>query len=449
MKKMNFKKYGLISISIIIFSVLIEGCKHDTQPVFSNIPVISYNCNSDTVYFQNDILPLLNSTCATTGCHDAQTGKHGVVLTDYNSVMQTGGINVSMASESKIYKAIEKTGDENMPPAPAKAWTNSQKDMLYAWITQGALNNQCNGDSSSCDTSAVSFKKDVLPLFQTYCLGCHDANNASGGINLNNFDDLAVIIDNGRLLGSINFEPGYSSMPKNGDKLNFCDRRKIAIWANDTTLTPPGGGGNNGGISCDPDTTYFQNTVLPLIVSNCATTGCHDNTTHQEGIRLTDYSSIMQYGRVKPGNPDGSKLYKVLFGGGDDGDGGREDDIMPPPPKPPFNAEQKNIVRNWILQGAKNNYCDGNCDTTNVTFSETIWPVIQTYCLACHSGSGAGGGVVLSNYAEVTASANSGKLIGSIRHDQGYSPMPKGGQKLSDCIIREFEIWIENGTPEN
>ncbi len=37
-------------------------------------------------------------------------------------------------------------------------------------------------------------------------------------------------------------------------------------------------------IACDPDTVYFQNTVLPLIQSTCATTGCHDAASHQHGI---------------------------------------------------------------------------------------------------------------------------------------------------------------------
>jgi hypothetical protein len=37
----------------------------------------------------------------------------------------------------------------------------------------------------------------------------------------------------------------------------------------DATFTDPGTGGENGK-PCDPDTVYFQNQVLPLIISNCA-----------------------------------------------------------------------------------------------------------------------------------------------------------------------------------
>ncbi len=442
---MIFRREPLISSIILLFLsgllVLTDGCKHEPDIFFNNNPSISPECNGDTVYFQNDILPLLVSTCATSGCHDAQTGREGVVLTDYNSVMKTAGINVNNPAESKIYKAIMENGDDRMPPSPATPWSQDQIQMLYTWIEQGALNNRCAGDSI-CDTTNVTFNKDVLPVFETYCLGCHNANNPSGGIDLQNFDNLAVIIDNGSLSGSINFEPGYSPMPKGGNQLGFCERRKIAIWAADTTLTPPPGGGT--GHPCDPDTTYFENDVLPLLLGNCATTGCHNQTSHQEGVILTDYTSVMNTGGVKPGNPNGSKLYKVLFGGDM-----RDDDIMPPPPAPPFTTEQKNIIKNWILQGALNNRCDEDCDTTNVTFSGSVWPIISTRCTGCHTGSGAGGGVHLANYSDVVAAANNGSLMGSIRHEAGYSPMPKNSGKLPDCKINTIQIWINNGMPND
>ena len=38
--------------------------------------------------------------------------------------------------------------------------------------------------------------------------------------------------------------------------------------------------------NCNPDTVYFQNTILPLVVSSCATTGCHDQKSHKDGVVL-------------------------------------------------------------------------------------------------------------------------------------------------------------------
>jgi len=197
--------------------------------------------------------------------------------------------------------------------------------------------------------------------------------------------------------------------------------------------------------SCSADTVYFQNTILPLINTSCAVSGCHDAATHSHGIQLTDYSSIMQTGGVRAGNPNSSKLYTVLFGGGNK----ESDDIMPPAPRSPFTTNQKNIVKTWILQGALNNECKSACDTTNVTFSKNVFPIIQTYCLGCHNTTNPGGGIYLRNYNDLVASVKTGKLWGSINHDVGYFAMPKNGNKLSSCELSTFNIWITNGTPNN
>src|SRR5689334_22148052 len=70
-------------------------------------------------------------------------------------------------------------------------------------------------------------------------------------------------------------------------------------------------GGNGNGtdtttypeIACDPDSVYFINTVLPLFISNCAKSGCHDAASHEEGIILDSYASILASGEIVPGNP--------------------------------------------------------------------------------------------------------------------------------------------------
>ncbi|NDH90530.1 MAG: hypothetical protein EBZ22_06560 [Flavobacteriia bacterium] len=64
-----------------------------------------------------------------------------------------------------------------------------------------------------------------------------------------------------------------------------------------------------GGRVCDPDTVYFQQDVLPLIVSSCAMSGCHDAASAQDGVVLTSYTSIMTTGDVKAGQPNNSELY--------------------------------------------------------------------------------------------------------------------------------------------
>lgn len=94
-----------------------------------------------------------------------------------------------------------------------------------------------------------------------------------------------------------------------------------------------------------------------------------------------------------------------------------------------------------------------NCDgSTEVTFSETIQPIITSRCVSCHSTNGAanlGGGIRLDSYENIKIRADNGSLLGTIKHSPGYPQMPQGSSKLSDCQISLIELWIEEGTLNN
>ena len=66
-------------------------------------------------------------------------------------------------------------------------------------------------------------------------------------------------------------------------------------------------------VTCSPDTVYFNQTILPLITSNCAMSGCHDAISHKEGVILTDYTHIRAYSSTT--NPAGSTLYRSIVTG--------------------------------------------------------------------------------------------------------------------------------------
>lgn len=200
------------------------------------------------------------------------------------------------------------------------------------------------------------------------------------------------------------------------------------------TTNPPSGGTQ----PCSTDTVYFTNQILPLINSSCAMSGCHDAISHQDGVILTSYSTIMQ--QVVAGNPSSSDLYKEIIKTGND--------RMPPPPSPAFTQAQKDLVFKWISQGAKNNSCNG-CDTTVFTYTLAIAPMMNTYCKGCHNPASLGGGIDLSTYTGVKTVAANGKLYGSITHATGFSAMPKNSAKLSDCQIKQVQKWVAAGALNN
>jgi len=90
------------------------------------------------------------------------------------------------------------------------------------------------------------------------------------------------------------------------------------------------------------------------------------------------------------------------------------------------------------------------CDTSNVTFSNTVNAIIATKCATagCHATSSPTG-INLSSYAGIASIANSGKLMASITHSGGASAMPKGLPKLDDCSIAKIKKWVDDGAPNN
>ena len=89
--------------------------------------------------------------------------------------------------------------------------------------------------NNECDTISVNYSITVSDIISQNCLSCHSnasASTSGGGIPLEDYSDVKVNADNGKLLGSIQQLTGYSPMPKGGSKLNDCNISQIEIWIN-------------------------------------------------------------------------------------------------------------------------------------------------------------------------------------------------------------------------
>ena len=93
------------------------------------------------------------------------------------------------------------------------------------------------------------------------------------------------------------------------------------------------------------------------------------------------------------------------------------------------------------------------CDTASAKFAAFMSPLMTAQCATsnCHSASRQIGGVNLSSYTAIKNYITSNKVtfLGTIKHTAGYSAMPDGGAKLSDCNITKIETWIKNGLLNN
>lgn len=91
------------------------------------------------------------------------------------------------------------------------------------------------------------------------------------------------------------------------------------------------------------------------------------------------------------------------------------------------------------------------CDTTNMTYSGSINPIIQQNCAisGCHTNATQAGGYSYETYTGLKAAVTNGRLLGAINHQAGYVAMPQSAAKLSDCDIAKITEWVAIGAPNN
>ncbi|NND95316.1 MAG: hypothetical protein HKN45_10650 [Flavobacteriales bacterium] len=87
-----------------------------------------------------------------------------------------------------------------------------------------------------CDTTAVSFAMDVLPIIQTHCTNCHSGGSPSGSISLSTHSDIEQQALSGLLLCTMSHADGCSAMPQNAGKLPDCNISKIQKWIENGAL---------------------------------------------------------------------------------------------------------------------------------------------------------------------------------------------------------------------
>lgn len=180
------------------------------------------------VCFETQILPLFQSSCALSGCHDAISHEDGIRLFSYNNIMQE--IVPFQPSEGDIMESIlEDDPDKIMPPPSHNPLSAAQIALIEQWIMQGAQNTtDCAGNS--CDSTAFAYTADISPIMSTFCNGCHSGNFPSAGIVTSTHTGLSAIAASGTLLGTIEHNSLYSAMPKNAAMLDICNRTKIKKW---------------------------------------------------------------------------------------------------------------------------------------------------------------------------------------------------------------------------
>ena len=193
--------------------------------------------------------------------------------------------------------------------------------------------------------------------------------------------------------------------------------------------------------SCSDNLVSFKFQVHPILVSNCAQSGCHNSKDKAEDISVETYEEVMK--EIRPGNADRSEHYKSIT------EDPNDDDIMPERPRDPLLASEIKIIGDWINQGAGNTDCSVPCDATATSFKVNIQPLFKTYCYGCHQANDQQGNVSMEDYEHILEYVRDGSLLGSMKHERDYDAMPLYLDKMTDCQIALVENWITEGALNN
>jgi hypothetical protein len=122
------KKFTLL-LAITLPFVVFYSCKHD--------PILPEH----QVSFNDEIYPIISSSCWHSGCHNDTMQPEGQIMMTYDQIVNVDYVVPGKPHSSKIYESVIGAGEEFMPKDPYPPLNNRQIRLLYIWIAQGAKNN--------------------------------------------------------------------------------------------------------------------------------------------------------------------------------------------------------------------------------------------------------------------------------------------------------------------
>lgn len=222
-----YKKIIALSILVtVVFpgTIIINSCTHQPYVLPTNM-----RTGDPTICFERDILPIFQSNCAKSGCHDASSHRSGYKLDTYNDIIKKGIVPGNPAA-SKIWESVSMhTYDVEFMPLDAPSLSATDLDLLQRWIATGAIDSGVTCNTTTCDTANFTYSGAVAPIIQSHCTGCHFSSSSSGG-SLADYNSVQNAAVNGRLIGDISHLAGYNAMPLGGAMLEDCQITQIKKW---------------------------------------------------------------------------------------------------------------------------------------------------------------------------------------------------------------------------
>jgi mono/diheme cytochrome c family protein len=194
----------------------------------------------------------------------------------------------------------------------------------------------------------------------------------------------------------------------------------------------------------------FESDVLPIFQASCV--ACHGSAVKMKDLDLSSLAGVTKGSDagpvVTPGDPDDSRLYKMVQTG-----------AMPKGGKP-LAEDRVAMIRQWIEGAEKSPLAAVNAAPEPLTEDEVL-PILLLRCVACHGPQRREGGLALHTRAGMLQGGKSGTALVPGKPDEsliakkirsGEMPPKQGLDEVSVRPITKAETarligWITQGAP--
>ena len=199
-----------------------------------------------------------------------------------------------------------------------------------------------------------------------------------------------------------------------------------------------------------PKGVAFESQIQPILKAKCVR--CHGDAKQNASLNLASAATLLKGGEsgavVSPGKPDESPLFEMVHEG-----------HMPPKGNDPVTAAELELLRQWIVDGAR---MSGSQATVAVTQHQIV-PLMFLRCTVCHGGRRREAGLDLRTKAGMLKGGKSGPAVVAGNPDESLlirriraEEMPPRRQLVSVSVkpmesgeLKKLEAWIAAGLPES
>ncbi len=264
--------------------------------------------------------------------------------------------------------------------APVKAMLDQHKTLLEKRRSMEAA--QAGGESKDAPMVAegkISFVKDVAPIIEESCVGCHGVGTTRGRLDLKNFAGwrnggatgaLLVPKNAAQSLLAMRISQGPKQMPQGEPPLADVAIKTIVDWINEgavfdganeqTELYQLIDEAKNAGkpkvtvaVPDGTETVSFSKDIAPFFVEKCI--GCHNSNRASGGLSMMTFTDLLRGGEsgevLIAGKLEESRLFRLT--------GGLENPRMPAS-RDRLSRKNYDDLRAWIKEGIKYDGGDPN-----------------------------------------------------------------------------------------